>query len=104
MGRAYIFEEAKQWEQAANMFKDVSKLRTDDIDVVMRSKEEESWCLCQSQGTKAEIGLSGLLDVLETLKTIPDRDDDLARCFWRVGETYWNIGGEIDQWIFSYVS
>lgn len=94
MGRAYMLEEARQWEQAASVFKEVSKLLPDDMNTGLRSKEEESWCLCQCQGSQVEAGLSGLLDVLETLKTVPDRDNDLSRCFWRIGESHWNIGGE----------
>lgn len=100
MGRAFILQEAKKWNEAATLFARVGDLLPDDLNEGLRAKEENAWCLCHFKGP--EIGIAPLQDILKTLKDQDDRSEDTARCLWRLGKCYWNLGGryhDYDVWV-----
>jgi superkiller protein 3 len=91
MGRAYILQEASRWEAAAELFATVSNLLPDDLQLGIRAKEEHAWC--QSRSGELELGIEGLEAVLTILTDLEDSDSEAARCLWRIGKCYWDIGG-----------
>lgn len=94
MGRAYIRETAKQWQEAAALFDKVSDLLPEDTKVGLRSREEYGWCLCHSGEVQSAIAV--LQVVLDSLKAIEeDRSLDVARCLWRLGTCHWDLDGEL---------
>lgn len=92
MGRAYIQQAAKKFEDAAHLFDKVENLLPDDIEEGLRAREESAWCKIQIG--HVDNGIAVLQGVLDTLTTLQGRDEDCARCLWRLGTTYWNLGGQ----------
>lgn len=92
LGRAYILRDSKKWPEAGDLFARVVDLLPGDTDEGLRAKEEQAWCQVQSGDTEA--GSIALLDVLAELNGLEDRDLDQARCLWRLGKCYWEMGGE----------
>jgi superkiller protein 3 len=92
MGRAYILQHDKRWNDAAELFARVSGVLPDDLQLGIRAKEELAWC--QSQAGELEAGIQGLDDALAVLTELEDADVECARCLWRIGKSYWDIGGE----------
>ena len=91
MGRAYVLQAAKRWKDASSLFAKVESLLLDDLDTGLRAREENAWCLYQLEDFK--MGLQGLQGVHATLKTLDNRELDTARCLWRLGKCYLDIGG-----------
>ena len=91
MGHAYILQAAKRWRDASVLFTKAQGLFQDNLEIGLRAREESAWCLCQIEDL--EIGLIGLRDVHEILRTLDNRESDIARCLWRLGKCYWDIGG-----------
>ncbi|KAJ7124904.1 superkiller protein 3 [Mycena epipterygia] len=100
MGRAYILQHDKRWGDAAELFASVSNLLPGDLQLGIRAKEEEAWC--QSQAGELEQGIEGLEDVLAVLTELEDSDVDCARCLWRIGKSYWDIGDEKRDEAYRY--
>jgi superkiller protein 3 len=90
MGRAYIFQHAHKWADAGRLFSNVTQLLPNDLFEGLRAKEEYAWC--QGQTNQLQPGISGLKVVLEALEKLEDRDVDKARCLWRLGKCYWDLG------------
>ncbi|KAG2745039.1 superkiller protein 3 [Suillus brevipes Sb2] len=100
MGKAYVFQHAEKWEEAEVLFAQAAKqLSDDDMDKGAEAKEEGAWCLSRMH---ADAGVDALKEVFETLKDIEDRDIDKARCLWRIGRCYWDLGGESREDAFKY--
>jgi len=91
MGRAYVLQAASKWEEAATFFERVVELLPDDLNEGLRAKEENAWCQCQLQ--HLEVGIAILQDIVNALKDHDERDEDTARCLWRLGKCYWGMGG-----------
>ncbi|KAJ6558576.1 superkiller protein 3 [Mycena vulgaris] len=100
MGRAYILQHGKRWGDAAELFASVSNLLPGDLQLGIRAKEEHAWC--QSQAGALEQGIQGLEDVLAVLTELEDADAESARCLWRIGKSYWDIGGEKRDEAYAY--
>jgi len=94
MGRAYILQHSRRWEEAGNLFAKVASLLHDDLQDGIRAVEEEAWCQCESG--KVESGLLGLQTVFDTVKDLEGRDSDCARCLWRLGMGKWKGTGRRD--------
>lgn len=100
MGHAYVLQAAKRWKDASVLFAKVDNLLQNDLEIGLRAQEENAWCLCQIQDF--ETGLQGLLGVHETLQTLDDRKLDIARCLWRLGKCYWDIGDSRREDAYGY--
>ncbi|KAF8894922.1 hypothetical protein CPB84DRAFT_1682556 [Gymnopilus junonius] len=100
MDRAFILEAASEWDAAAKVFDQVSSLLPDDLG--LRAKEERAWCTYQL-GQVVQ-GLQGLQDVSEVLTTL--EGDEVkrhrARCLWRIGKCYMDIGGPDVKLAYQY--
>ena len=101
MGRAYILQAAKQWSDAGALFARVAELIPEDLDEGIRAKEECAWCL--SQAHDPEGGATVLKAILDTLDQLEGREADQARCWWRLGKCYWNMGGTLNTSGFAYL-
>ena len=93
MGRAFILQAASKWEKAAAAFEEVSALLPDDVDVGLRAREECAWCRCQLGFVEECLAeLQFVLDLLNELDG-EESNHDRARCLWRIGKCYLEIGG-----------
>ena len=92
MGRAYILQASLKWNDSSAVFARVAELIPEDLNDGIRAKEESAWCL--SQAGDPERGSNTLRSVLETLDQLEEREPDQARCWWRLGQAYWKMGGE----------
>ena len=101
MGRAYILQFSKKWSEAANLFKQVADLLPEDVDDGLRAKEEHAWC--NAQGGDPDGGSKDFKDVLAVMETLDDREGDQARCWWRLGKCYWDMGGKILNIFILYI-
>ncbi|KAJ7782973.1 TPR-like protein [Mycena metata] len=100
MGRGYILQYDKRWDDAAELFGRVSDLLPDDLQPGIRAKEEQAWC--QSQAGGFEAGIQGLEDTLAVLMEAEGVDEDCARCLWRIGKSYWDLGDEKREEAYRY--
>ncbi|KAF5386053.1 hypothetical protein D9615_002427 [Tricholomella constricta] len=90
MGRAYILQAAGKWDDAAVLFARVDEFLPDDLNDGIRAREENAWCLCQLQ--RLDAGIAAFQNIVDVLKDLPDRGEDTARCLWRLGKFYWEMG------------
>ncbi|KAJ7675089.1 superkiller protein 3 SKI3 [Mycena rosella] len=81
-----------RWGDAAELFAGVSNLLPGDLQLGIRAQEEKAWC--QSRAGELEVAIQGLEDVLAVLTELEDADVECARCLWRIGKSYWDIGEE----------
>lgn len=97
MGRAYILQHAGKWSAASGEFSRVVELAAEDLDDGLRAKEELAWCYANDHLLKDAASL--LKDVLSQLDELERRDEDRARCWWRLGKCYWDMNGACNAWI-----
>ncbi|KAL1743133.1 hypothetical protein HDZ31DRAFT_83630 [Schizophyllum fasciatum] len=100
MGRAYIMEAAQKWGEAAECLQQVVTLLPEDVENGLRAKEELAWC--QSQQGDLQGAVAALTAVKETLSEVEGRELDQARCLWRIGKCYWDMGGEEREKSYPY--
>jgi superkiller protein 3 len=98
MNRGYVLEASSIWADAESMFAKVVRLIPTDLDLGLRAKEELAWC--QIRRYELGNGLAGLQKVLNILGNLDARDSSQARCLWRIGKCYWEMGGNLlsDRW------
>jgi superkiller protein 3 len=92
MGRGYIFQHNNNWIESASLFARVVELSPEDSDKTLRAKEEHAWCMVQLR--KLEQGVQELQDTLSAFQSYDGKDEDKARCQWRLGKAHWEIGGQ----------
>lgn len=90
MGKGYVFQYAEKWKEAEILFSQAVTQLPEDLDKGLQAKEEMAWCLSR---IRVDTGADALKEVFETLKDIEDRELDKARCLWRIGRCYWDLGG-----------
>lgn len=93
MGRGYILQHAGKWQEADSMFMHVMELLPDDPNDGVRAKEEHGWCLART--VKLAEAIEELSSTLEMLRELEDREEDKARCHWRLGKAHWELGGKL---------
>lgn len=91
MGRAYILQHAKKCAEAGSVFSRVVELIPDDPNDGLRAKEELAWCHANNGELQKAVSL--LKDVISQLDELEGRDEDKARCWWRLGKCLWDMGG-----------
>ena len=102
MARAYVLQHVEKWAEAGILFAKVAKLVPDDIDVGLRAKEEHAWCIFQAGDIDA--GIIGLKSVLDILGELEEREEDKARCLWRLGKVHWALNGQCCKANFALTS
>ena len=92
MGRGYVLQRAGKWLEAATCFSQVSDGHSEESRDTIRAQEEHAWCEVQlNQLDKAITELRAVIELLENKK---DSDEDMSRCWWRLGKAYWELGSE----------
>jgi superkiller protein 3 len=103
MGRGYVMQSAKRWEDARELFGRVAALRPDDLAEGIRAKEEEAWAEVHLENL--DIAEGALRSILETLDGTEERGEDKARCSYRLGRCLWARGGSFiglcDIWLLT---
>lgn len=102
MGRAYILQHSKRWDAAAELFARVNTLLPDDLEIGIRAQEERAWCQSRAGADGLESGIQGLQDVLSVLTELEDVDAQRARCLWRIGQSYWDLGDKKRDEAYRY--
>lgn len=90
MGRAYVLRYAGKYEDARLGFVRVIKLAANDQAILLEAKEEAAWC--SSVLGRYEEAETGLASIIEILDDMDGHDEDKARAWWRLGQTFWNQG------------
>jgi superkiller protein 3 len=92
MGRGYILQRANKYADARTLFTRVAELLPDDTVVGIRAKEEEAWCrVLLNKAAEAEDSLTELAVALDHLE---ERNEDQARCWYRLGRCLWELGSK----------
>lgn len=91
MGRAYVLQYSQRWSEAEALFEKVYELIPDDVDEGLRAHEEHAWCVAQ-QG-RLEDACEELQRARDALDELDGRGVDQARCWWRLGKVFWDMGG-----------
>lgn len=99
MSRGYVHEYANQWEEARDVFAKVVEITSgmesqDQMhDYGLRAREEFAWCDVQlGELEKGEEGLKAVIDSIGD--GAEGREEDKARCLWRLGKAHWEMGGK----------
>ncbi|OCH91806.1 TPR-like protein [Obba rivulosa] len=100
MGRGYIMQFARKWDEARKLFRKVADLIPDDLDTGLRAKEEAAWC--QVNMDELDSGAAALQAVLDVLDGLEDRSTDKARCRWRLGKSYWEMGDDYREEAYKH--
>ncbi|KAI0633616.1 TPR-like protein [Trametes polyzona] len=90
MGRGFILQFAKRWEEAAEYFGKVVGLEPEDTNQASRAKEERAWCIAMC-GRHYEAA-DQLREVIDALEQLEGHEEDKARCWWKLGRCYWEMG------------
>ncbi|KAI0915649.1 hypothetical protein AcW1_003803 [Taiwanofungus camphoratus] len=100
MGRGYVLAQAGRWEEAGEVFAQVVELMPESLVEGLRSKEEHAWCraMCMDPDGAA----TELREVISTLDALEDRVTDKARCWWRLGRCYWDMGDQAREEAYRY--
>ena len=93
--RGFVLQHAKRWSDAAELFGKVIRINPDDYDKVSRAKEEHAWC--KAQDGELQVAAGELRGVIDALDDVDGRDEDKARCWWKLGRCYWDMGGKLLQ-------
>lgn len=101
MARAYVLQYAEKWAEADTLFARVAQLVPDDPIVGWRAKEEHAWCTFQEGNV--DTGMTDLKSVLDALEGQEEREEDKARCLWRLGRCHWAINGQPFQVFFTTI-
>ncbi|KAG6854057.1 hypothetical protein C0991_011035 [Blastosporella zonata] len=78
MGRAFVLEAAKKWDEAAAFFERVDELLPDDVSDGLRAREENAWCRCQINDM--DNGVAILQSIVTILQDLDERGEDVSRC------------------------
>ncbi|KAG6820878.1 hypothetical protein H0H93_010222 [Arthromyces matolae] len=100
MGRAFILVQAKKWHEAATSFTRVVELLPANVSDGIRAREERAWCCCQIGGI--DDGLASLKSIVTQLRDLNENSQDIARCLWRIGKCYWNMGDDHREEAYRY--
>ena len=92
MGRGYVLQRAGKWLDAAACFSQVSDGHPEESRDTIRAQEEHAWC--EVQLNQLDRAIAELRAVIELLENQKDSDEDMSRCWWRMGKAYWELGGE----------
>ncbi|GBE81379.1 Superkiller protein [Sparassis crispa] len=100
MGRGFVLQRAEKWAEAGELFNRVAHLIPDDRNHGIRAKEEQAWC--QAKRHDPEGGSKALAAVVTVLDELDGKDADKARCWWRLGKCYWDMGDHCREEAYRY--
>lgn len=89
--KGFVLQARKQWAEAKEAFDQVVALSDGSSDA-LRAQEESAWCEGLMGGGRTAI--DRLKEVYKRLEALEINNEmELARCLWRIGQTYWNLDG-----------
>lgn len=92
MAQGFVLQAREEWRRAKDSFDCVVDL-CEDASFALRAQEESAWCgNAMGEGREAVERLKTVYGSLEASNSASELD--LARCQWRIGQSYWNIGGK----------
>ncbi|KAF6760007.1 superkiller protein 3 SKI3 [Ephemerocybe angulata] len=99
MDRGFVLQARKDWQGAKDSFDRV--IATDPTSYhALRAREESAWSETQlGQSDEAIVHFEGVLHELEGEE---GREFELARCLWRLGQTYWGLGGDKREQAYTH--
>ncbi|EJD03262.1 TPR-like protein [Fomitiporia mediterranea MF3/22] len=92
MGRAYVFQASRRWDDAAELFLNVVNQLPDDVEVGLVAKEEHAWCLVERAEPALDVAVEELQFVLNRIEPLDGYEQRKARVWWRLGQCYWRLG------------
>lgn len=92
VSQAYILRTAQDWIPAAQLYQKIADLLPGDLKDGLKAKEDQGWCHWQATHELSDV--EKMKDVLCDLKNLEGRNHDAARCLWRIGKCYWDLGGK----------
>ncbi|KAI8969575.1 TPR-like protein [Trametes punicea] len=100
MGRGFVLQHAKRWDDAAKLFTKVIRLNPEEFDVAIRAKEEHAWCEAMCREYQAAV--DELREVINNLDDFEGHDEDKARCWWKLGRCYWEMSAEYREEAYKH--
>ncbi|KAL5485002.1 SKI3 [Sanghuangporus weigelae] len=94
MGRGYVLEAARKWNEAADLFLKVAIQMRDDVDVGLVAREQHAWCLIEKEQPELETAIAELQSVLDQIEVLDGYEERKARLWWRLGQCYWRLEAE----------
>ncbi|KAH6914120.1 superkiller protein 3 SKI3 [Coprinopsis sp. MPI-PUGE-AT-0042] len=99
MAKGFVLQVRKHWDEAKEAFDQVVGL-SEDTSLALRAQEESAWCEGLLGG--GQTAIERLKDVYKSLEALEINNElELARCLWRIGQTYWNLDGDDRQHAFA---
>ena len=92
MARGFVFQAAKKWSEAADVFLKVVELLPDDNEHRAAAQEEHAWCLAEAG--EPEAAIDELQSVLDLLALLDGQEPKKARVCWRIGACFWRLQGK----------
>jgi superkiller protein 3 len=87
----FVHQARKQWAEAKEAFDQVVAL-SEGRSLALRAQEESAWC--EGLLGAGQMAIERLKEVYKNLKALEINNElELARCLWRIGQTYWNLDG-----------
>lgn len=93
MGRGYVLQAARKWNEASELFLKVADQLPDDVDVGLVAKEEHAWCLVEKEVPELDIAIKELQSILDQVEALDGYEQRKARLWWRLGQCYWRLEG-----------
>jgi superkiller protein 3 len=90
--QAYILQTAQDWISAAQTYQKIVYLLPGDLKDGLQAKEDLGWCHWQATHELSDV--ERMKSVLSDLEILEGRNHDTARCLWRIGKCYWDLGGQ----------
>lgn len=92
MGRGFILQYARKWQDASAIFSKVMQLDPEGVDHGLRAKEERAWC--QAMCDHLQEAADELRACIAALDALEGRVEDKARAWWRLGRCHWEMGSK----------
>ncbi|TFK25481.1 superkiller protein 3 SKI3 [Coprinopsis marcescibilis] len=91
MAKGLVLQARKDWVSAKACFDQVLAIDA-DVSNALQAQEESAWC--ESLSNDRRFAISQLQEVLKQMEEQDHLNDmDIARCLWRIGESYWALDG-----------
>lgn len=99
MSQGFVLQARKDWQGAKVSFDKV--VSTDPSShQALRASEESAWC--ESRLGQYDSAISYFQSVLHRLEEGEEREFEMARCLWRLGQTYWDCGGDQREQAYAH--
>ncbi|KAH7888376.1 superkiller protein 3 [Phlebopus sp. FC_14] len=98
IGRGYVLQHTGEWGEAEALFTKAASLVPVGYEKGIRAREEGAWCHSRTRVKEGVQALKGVLVELEG----EEHEMDRARCLWRIGKCYWDMGDDFREEAFAH--